>query len=424
MQIECPNCSTGYEIPDDALDHGERLMLCNRCSHQWAQTLENLLATNEAAIKAAEKISALIAPNAVADDDLGEIDTGTILDGLDNAELESKASELDVETVEERNPDENTEEVSDVLEAEVSKKDETAIDMGDGAFYEAEKSEADEATAADEKTAIEGDNQQSDQDEIDAMFSAVGGSEHIPSVGSETPEELEEQSLDENNSETEKTSADESVKNASDENNSPADDLSEEKLEEAYSGDASDKGTDKLTENKGIKDKLNDLTEEQKKIVKKHLISVTSVLTFCLIIAIGFTENSYRIPILGSVYQLIGLSEEIVGKGLEFNNVRSVIIKEGGVEYFEVKGYVLNATKHRMDVPLIKLEIYDEKANVIKEKKVVPHKDQLAPGVNIHFVIRETKDTNASRISVTFAPLSKEDKKTRKENKRNKHKKS
>jgi predicted Zn finger-like uncharacterized protein len=437
MQIECPNCRTGYEIDDTALDNGGKDMVCSRCGHKWFQTLEALQEAMAAAIAEAETMVS-------TEEDEEEIDTSALLDSIDESlagDVEEESG--DVEGAEEEDvgfdpppPEDNPvseDENSNPVLGEEDDKDKEATeevveedkkeDISEDATTDtvpeddisSDPNEADAQPPA-EKNEEENKSANTDEDE----FSSIGAaSSEVPPVGSAS-DDLDSISIDAALNEgaeitTETSSEDNNEndgENSDNEDGGDSDEQPEGEDSEAKQESKGQKAKVKLNEVKG---KIKDLTDEQKQAVRKYMVTAGAIILFVAIVVTGFTENSHRIPVVGPVYELLGMSEEIPGKGLEFNNVRTVLIKEDGAEYVEVKGYILNITEHVQDVPLLLFEAYDENANLIKEKKVAPLKDKLAPGVNVNFVIRETKSTDAVRFSVTFAPLPEEEKQARKD---------
>ncbi|MGX9964664.1 zinc-ribbon domain-containing protein [Roseomonas sp. F4] len=49
MRISCPNCAAEYDVPDEALAAGPRMLRCARCQHRFEASLPAPLAATPAA---------------------------------------------------------------------------------------------------------------------------------------------------------------------------------------------------------------------------------------------------------------------------------------------------------------------------------------------------------------------------------------
>ena len=109
------------------------------------------------------------------------------------------------------------------------------------------------------------------------------------------------------------------------------------------------------------------------------------------------------LPAAAVVYDMIGLSAGVLGEGLAFENLKSDLEKERGVEVMVVRGTIVNGTEEPMSVPMVRVSLYDAEFNEIQFVVVAPSRRNLDPGKKSKFVARLKQPSALRRqLDVTF----------------------
>ncbi len=107
-------------------------------------------------------------------------------------------------------------------------------------------------------------------------------------------------------------------------------------------------------------------------------------------------------PALGEHLERVGLRREVVGAGLAFRNANSERIVQGEKEVLIVRGVIANVTEKALDLPSLRLALYDNET-LVQDKVVRPPVDGLDPGETSSFrIVVEQPHPMATRFEVTF----------------------
>ena len=91
-----------------------------------------------------------------------------------------------------------------------------------------------------------------------------------------------------------------------------------------------------------------------------------------MIVVISLYNNRYDIarkfPWTASVYGLFGIESQILGEGLEFQNIDWVYYDDGDAPRLEIKGFINNKTRRNIKIPIVHVEMLDENTNLLKSQ--------------------------------------------------------
>ena len=109
------------------------------------------------------------------------------------------------------------------------------------------------------------------------------------------------------------------------------------------------------------------------------------------------------VPGAASVYEEMGLRNEVVGAGLIFRNYNSERMVQENSEVLVVRGVIANTTDSVREIPLLRLALYNDKT-LLQKKIISPPQAALDAHGSVGFRITlEQPDPSASRFEVTFA---------------------
>lgn len=97
------------------------------------------------------------------------------------------------------------------------------------------------------------------------------------------------------------------------------------------------------------------------------------ILLFLLIIAgISLYNNRYDIarkfPWSAPLYGMFGIKAQILGEGLEFQNIDWVYFDNKETPRLEIKGFINNTTRRSLKIPTVHVEMLDENTNLLKSQ--------------------------------------------------------
>jgi len=110
--------------------------------------------------------------------------------------------------------------------------------------------------------------------------------------------------------------------------------------------------------------------------------SIVAVLWF------GRAEIAKLLPQFQSLYSRVGVEAPVVGEGLSIAESSKRLQRISGVETLVVRGYISNIGEIPRTVPGIRLELYNEKREVIQAQTAPAPAALLDPGASSEFVIR------------------------------------
>lgn len=118
---------------------------------------------------------------------------------------------------------------------------------------------------------------------------------------------------------------------------------------------------------------------------------------------VGRNEVVASFPQAASVYRHLGLPVS-VPLGLEFRDVTSSRLEEGGVAVLVIEGAIVNITAQDRAVPRVRVALLDDDDRELEHELVAAAERALSGGGTTRFVARlVSPPTEASSFSVTFA---------------------
>jgi predicted Zn finger-like uncharacterized protein len=107
-------------------------------------------------------------------------------------------------------------------------------------------------------------------------------------------------------------------------------------------------------------------------------------------------------PALEKYYERAGVREAAIGHGLSFRNTSDERATQDNTEVVIIQGVIANDTDHRRTIPLMRLALFNGKAQ-LQEKIITPPQAALEGHATVGFRITlEQPDPNATRFELTF----------------------
>jgi predicted Zn finger-like uncharacterized protein len=117
---------------------------------------------------------------------------------------------------------------------------------------------------------------------------------------------------------------------------------------------------------------------------------------------IGRNEIVAGFPASASIYQKLGLPVAL-DLGLQFEEITSTRLEEGGIAVLVVEGAIVNATSHDRAVPPIRITLLDSGGRQLQEELFQAKEQHLEPGAKTSFSGRVVNPADRARnFSVTF----------------------
>lgn len=171
-----------------------------------------------------------------------------------------------------------------------------------------------------------------------------------------------------------------------------------------------------------LKDEKNKVTEEVnkqpplKKVLPKikkllgwhsRLTISIEVMTILIIFTLMLFAKRFEIvrifPAGNSFYESIGISAQIIGKGLTFENVVRSTLDTSQKNMMNIKGFIRNTTDENIDIPEILIEIMDRDTQLLTDIKKQAPAEMLEARSKIPFNFTiEVPVKNAKYIVLTF----------------------
>ena len=340
MRIQCPACSTVYELSAEALGENGRMVRCAKCRHNWHATpmQEPLTKPNRT-----QKRST----SAAKTRERGEVNERNAAKSASPAAL---SSDFDVPV--------------DVGQNDLFAVDAPIADPEDEGKWDVTGDDLDEAVAAVEETAA---RTQADDTalETDATDSAAEAEDVNAEVDIDPETEEEEQLSPELISEDSRAKV--------------------EAIREAQMAAGINSG--KLGAPVGVKQ--GKAVQEKTGLVRQYgPMAAAAVVALSLIIGpVLFREPLVRsVPDLASLYSTIGLDVNL--RGLTFEDINTFREIEDGSEVLVVEGLLRNVDKKTRVVPAVRLALRDEDATELYAWAVEPRTLNLEPGESTRFRAR------------------------------------
>lgn len=132
----------------------------------------------------------------------------------------------------------------------------------------------------------------------------------------------------------------------------------------------------KLTLRERLWLKFKTLTGWNIRLKLKYIIIFLLVITL-----ISLYNNRYDIarkfPWTAPIYGVFGIKAQILGEGLEFQNIDWVYYNEEDAPRLEIKGFINNKTQRSLKIPTVHVEMLDENTNLLKSQNQQPEPDVL-----------------------------------------------
>ena len=117
---------------------------------------------------------------------------------------------------------------------------------------------------------------------------------------------------------------------------------------------------------------------------------------------VGRNEIVERFPQSASLYRALGIPV-VVRLGLEFEQVTSERLVEGGVSVLVVEGAIVNQSPERREVPPIRVILLDDGGRQLQGETFSSKESQLDAGAKTTFIGRLVNPpTQAANFSITF----------------------
>jgi predicted Zn finger-like uncharacterized protein len=131
------------------------------------------------------------------------------------------------------------------------------------------------------------------------------------------------------------------------------------------------------------------------------LVAVLVILIAASVV-IGRNEIVAGFPASASIYQKLGLPVAL-DLGLQFEEITSTRLEEGGIAVLVVEGAIVNATSHDRAVPPIRITLLDSGGRQLQEELFQAKEQHLEPGAKTSFSGRVVNPADRARnFSVTF----------------------
>jgi predicted Zn finger-like uncharacterized protein len=116
---------------------------------------------------------------------------------------------------------------------------------------------------------------------------------------------------------------------------------------------------------------------------------------------IGRNEIVAGFPASAPIYQKLGLVA--VDLGLQFEEITSTRLQEGGIAVLVVEGAIVNVTAHDRPVPPIRITLLDSGGRQLQEELFQAKEQHLEPGEKTSFSGRVVNPADRARnFSITF----------------------
>ena len=108
-------------------------------------------------------------------------------------------------------------------------------------------------------------------------------------------------------------------------------------------------------------------------------------------------------PFMEKFYDAIGVVSVIPGEGLEFQNISRNEYEEDYVRKLEIKGFIANTSKFKINVPDIYVEMLDQNSSVLQTVSAKPSLSSIYPDGRMAFSVVINKPSALTKyILVTF----------------------
>jgi predicted Zn finger-like uncharacterized protein len=117
---------------------------------------------------------------------------------------------------------------------------------------------------------------------------------------------------------------------------------------------------------------------------------------------IGRNEIVEAFPVTAALYQKLRLPIAL-DHGLQFEQITSTRLQEGGIAVLVVEGGIVNVTHHGREVPPIRITLLDSRGRELQEELFQAKEQHLEPGAKTSFSGRVVNPAERARnFSVSF----------------------
>ena len=129
-----------------------------------------------------------------------------------------------------------------------------------------------------------------------------------------------------------------------------------------------------------------------------------------VISAISLYNNRYdvarRLPWTASIYGIFGIESQILGEGLEFQNIDWIYFADDEAPRLEIKGFINNPTNRSIDLPTVRVEMLDENAGLLKSQNQKSEQTVLKAKSRLPLSIVVTKPSPTTKyVFLTFVKI-------------------
>ncbi len=135
------------------------------------------------------------------------------------------------------------------------------------------------------------------------------------------------------------------------------------------------------------------------------------ILVFLAVIAaLPLYNNRYniarRFPWAVPIYGMFGVETQILGEGLEFQNIDWIYFNDEESPRLEIKGFINNTTGRMIDLPMVHVEMLDENTNLLKSQNQQPEQAFLKAKSRLPLNIVVTKPSPTTKyVFLTFVKI-------------------
>lgn len=135
------------------------------------------------------------------------------------------------------------------------------------------------------------------------------------------------------------------------------------------------------------------------------------ILAFLAVIAaLSLYNNRYdiarRFPWTAPIYGVFGAEAQILGEGLEFQNIDWIYFNDEEAPRLEIKGFINNMTNRTLDLPTVHVEMLDENTNLLKSQNQQPEQESLKAKSRLPLNIVVTKPSPTTKyVFLTFVEI-------------------
>ncbi len=133
------------------------------------------------------------------------------------------------------------------------------------------------------------------------------------------------------------------------------------------------------------------------------LIGGVFAIFVCLMLYNYRYEIVDTVPFTNYIYRIFGITAQVPGKGLEFQNINWNYIENEGSRLLEIKGFIGNTTTREIDIPTVHVELLDKNTMLLQSFNQKPSVQSLKPDGRIGIgIIIKTPSISAKYVHLTF----------------------